>query len=646
MPAEPPVKSPTPRPRPGRSGEHTLSISVDQGILSLARSLDVTSLWRWAWLSILVGVLVGLAACAFYFTLEWLRATLLFGVAGFRPPLPGGEAVLAASLAEAAPSRPWLLAILPGLGGLGAGLLAWRFAADAAGHGTDAMIDAYHNKQGKIPIRVPVVKLVASIFTLGTGGSAGREGPISQIGAGVGSSLGSWLGLSERERRLLLLAGASAGISALFRTPLGASLWALEVLYREDFESEALFPCLTASVTAYSLFISIFGPGQLFTTESEYGFRPLQLGLYGLMALLLAGFGLVWIKIFYGAERHLFAPLPVPRWLKPALGGLGLGALALLIPASLGIGYGWVQDALRPLGDPERLLPEGLRGAAVLAGIALAKMVATALTVSSGGSGGVFAPSIVIGGLLGGAFGMAANALIPELAPQPGAFVLVGMATFYGGVGHVPLSALVIVCELAGSYDLLVPLMLGVMITYLLLRRFSLYEKQVRTLRDSPVHADKFTIDVLEDLRVADVAEKTPARTVRQDLSLRDFLRHVSDTAEWFFAVVDPSGRPVGMLSLADVRAVIADDSALDVLLVGDAMLPLYSVAPAASLRTAIAVFAASGQDRLPVIDPQNPSQIVGLLGQRAVLAAYNTELLRRRLGVVDSIRFRSPPAS
>jgi len=626
---------PIPPRRPSTSFpiELTGSISIDKSILTLARGLDVTSLWRWARLSLLVGGVVGLAACGFYWLLEWFEALVLYGLAGFHPPLPGGEAHVAAGFDLAATPRLWLLAILPALGGLAAGLLAWRFAPEASGHGTDSMIDAYHNRGAVIPLRVPIIKALASIFTIGTGGSAGREGPMSQIGAGFGSTLARWLDLSERERRLLLLAGASAGVSALFRTPLGAALWALEVLYREDFESEGLFPCLVASVTSYSIFISIFGTSHLFTTEASYIFRPAQLPLVALMALLLAAFGLVWIKVFYASERKLFARLDAPRWLKPALGGLALGGLGLLIPQCLGIGYGWVQDALRPVGDAARLLPDGWRGAGLLFGIALAKMLATSLTVGSGGSGGVFAPSIVIGGLLGGAFGMAAHQLLPNVVPQPGAFALIGMAAFYGGVGHVPLSALVIVCELAGSYDLLVPLMLAVMVTYLMLRRSSLYEKQVKSPRQSPVHRDEFTVDVLEHLRVADVYDKTQGvHPVHADMRLSDFLDHVHHTAEYFFPVIDRGGGLVGVVSLADVRGVIGDDSALEMLLVGDAMLPVHTVAPSSSLRTAIATFAASGQERLPVVDPTQPSQVLGTLAQQAVLGAYNTELLRRRV--------------
>lgn len=618
-----------------RPADPTSQLSVTQtGLLTLTRGLDVISLWRWARLSILVGVVVGLAACAFYYALEWTQALFLYGLAGFNPPLPGGESSPIAPGVRVDAPRTWLLVALPAIGGLLAGLISHFFAPEASGHGTDAMIDAYHNRLARIRPRVPLVKALASVFTIGTGGSAGREGPISQIGAGFGSYLAQILKLSDRERRLLLLAGAAGGISALFRTPLGAALWSLEVLYREDFESEGLFPCLVSSVTAYSIFIAIFGHGHLFTTELEYVFRPAQLPFYAVMAVGLAALGLVWIKVFYATERNVFGPLRAPRWLKPAIGGLALGLLALAIPHCLGIGYGWVQDALRPASEDGKLLPDGWRGAGMLMGIGMAKILATSLTVGSGGSGGVFAPSIVLGGLFGGAFGLAAHELAPGIVPQPGAFVLVGMGAFYGGVGHVPLSALVIVCELAGSYDLLVPLMFACMITYLLLRRYSLYEKQVKNPQASPAHVGDFTVDVLEDLKVQDVYSRGQGtQPVRSDLRLRDFLEHVSATAEWFFPVVDRAGKLVGVVSLAEVRAVISDPGALDVVLVGDAMAPLHTVSPSASLRAAMTIFIQTGASQLPVVHASEPDKVLGLLSQQDLIAAYNAEILRRKVG-------------
>jgi chloride channel protein, CIC family len=635
-------KPPPPR-SPTLSGQWSASAT---GLEAFTRGLELTSLWRWAWLSILVGAVVGFAACAFYLALEWVQAMVLYGAAGFDPPLPGGENALAPGTGRLA--QGWtgriLLAILPALGGLFAGLIAWKYAPEASGHGTDSMIDAFHRGRSRIRPRVPVVKAICSIFTIGTGGSAGREGPISQIGAGFGSYVAELLHLTERERRLLLLAGAAGGISALFRTPLGAALWALEVLYREDFETEGLFPCLVSSVTAYSIFTTLFGQGHLFATELAYVFKPAQLPLYGLMAVFLSALGLLWIKMFYGIERRVFRPMRMPRWLKPVMGGLGLGLVGLALPHVLGIGYGWVQDALNHRQGAVSIIPGGWTGAGFFLGIGVAKMLATSLTVGSGGSGGVFAPSIVIGGLLGGAFGLAAHQLLPGVVPQPGAFVLVGMGCFYGGVGHVPLSSLVIVCELAGSYDLLVPLMLAVMTSYLLLRRFTLYEKQVANQLQSPAHFGDFTVDVLEDLRVADAFDRTQGtRTVRSDMRLRDFLAHVSQTGEWIFPVVDLAGALRGVVSLADVRGVIADSDALDVVVVGDAMQPLKTVHPEASLRTALAVFMQTGYAHLPVVNPIEPEKVMGFLAQQDLIRAYNAEILRRRVGVDVSRAFKVP---
>jgi CIC family chloride channel protein len=621
--------------------------SPSTGIDTFTRGLELTSLWRWAWLSILVGAVVGLVACVFYLSLEWVQGMFLYGAAGFDPPQPGGEKAIApgtGKLAEGWTGRI-LLALLPAAGGLLSGLIAYRFAPEASGHGTDNMIDTFHRGRSRIHPRVPIVKAICSVFTIGTGGSAGREGPISQIGAGFGSWVSEILGLTERERRLLLLAGAAGGISALFRTPLGASLWALEVLYREDFETEGLFPCLVSSVTAYSIFTTLFGQGHLFATEAQYTFHPGQLPLYFLMAVLLAALGLLWIKIFYGTERRLFRPLKLPVWAKPVVGGLMLGALGLALPHVLGIGYGWVQDALnhRP-GTAHTIIPYGWAGAGFFFGIGMAKMLATSFTVGSGGSGGVFAPSIVIGGLLGGAFGLAAHQLLPNVAPQPGAFVLVGMGCFYGGVGHVPLSSLVIVCELAGSYDLLVPLMLAVMTSYLLLRRFTLYEKQVKTQLQSPAHFGDFTVDVLEDLRVGDAFDRNAGQhTVRTDMRLRDFLAHVTKTGDWIFPVVDADGALKGVVSLADVRGVIADTDALDVVVVGDAMLALRTIHPEASLRTALALFMQTGYPHLPVVNPIEPNKVLGFLAQQDLIRAYNAEILRRRVGVNVSQTFKVP---
>jgi CIC family chloride channel protein len=601
------------------------------GFTALTGGIEFMSLWRWTRLSVLVGLVTGLAAAGVFWVLEWGESLLVERIELFSDPGTGG---LSNRLLSSGTPWQWLLLVgVPALGGLVAGLISWRFAPETMGAGVDQVIDAYHNHAGRIRRRVPIVKLVATLFTLGSGGSSGREGPMAHIGAGFGSYLADRLGLSARERRLLLLAGAAGGVSALFRAPLGAALWSLEVLYRKDFESEGLFPCLVSSVTAYSVFTTIYEQGSLFHVSVSYHFQPAQLLFYGLMAVACAPFGVLWIALAHATQHRFWEPLRVPTWLKPALGGLALGVMCLFVPWVFSTGYAWMQDSLRPLHDPARQLPGGYHGFGVLLGLAVAKMLATTLTVCSGGSGGKFAPSLFIGGFIGGAFGLLFHELAPTVVTQPTAFVLVGMGAFYAGIARVPIATIILVSELFGSYELLVPLMFSQMITMLLLGRHSLYEKQVEDARHSPAHAAEFTIDVLKDLAVADhYTRGRAAETIPDSMNLKDFLEHVSATADSFFVVRDARGQLAGIVSLSNVRAVVSEGDFLSFMLVTDAMWPFKSVSPHDDLRAALAIFLDSRYDHLPVVDPAEPDRVLGMLTQQQIFAAYNAELLRRRL--------------
>lgn len=602
-----------------------------RGIIALTHGIELVSLWRWARLSLIVGVVVGLAAALVYYVLEWGEAMLLYRLGGHeQPPFGAGEHLF--SHGDRDPVW-WILLLLPAVGGLCAGLVIWRFGPEARGSGVGHVIDAYHNRHGYIRPRVPVVKLIATLFTLGTGGSGGREGPIAHIGAGVGSFVGSKLGLGVRERRLLLLAGAAGGLSALFRAPLGAALWSLEILYRNDFESDGLFPCLISSVTAYSVFTTIFDQGSLFHVPVSFEFQPAQLVFYALMGLACAPFAILWIKLPSYAHG-LWQRIKVPSYLLPAIGGLCVGAMGLVLPWVFASGYGWMQDSLRPIDDPLRQLPIGYKGFGLLLGVAVAKMLATIFTVSSGGSGGTFAPTLFIGGFIGGAFGLLFHELVPTVVPQPGAFVLVGMGAFYAGVSRVPIATIILISELFGSYDLLVPLMFTEMIAVLLLRRHSLHNEQVETALESPAHVADFTVDVLESLRVAD--HYTPGRasqTIPASMNVRAFLQHVSATADSFFVVHNAERELVGIVSLSNVRSVVTEQEHLDIVLVNDAMWPFKSLTPDMDLRSALTMFLSSGYDHLPVVDPGQPGRVLGMLSQQQIFQAYNAEILRRQLG-------------
>ena len=390
-------------------------------------------------LSLVVGVIAGIGAIVFFAACQIVFRFSLDGVAGYHPHSPGGEPSLFGESAGAL--RPWLLLIVPTVGGILSGFLVYTLAPEAEGHGTDAAIDAYHHHQGQIRPRVPLVKIVASALTLGTGGSGGREGPIAQIGAGFGSFLGGLLRLRPAERRILMAAGMGAGVAAIFRAPLAGAIFAAEVLYRSpDFESEVIIPAGLASVIAYCTFGLAFGWAPLFSLPPELLSilifnQPLHLVSYTFLALFLVVLAMFYTRSFY-ALTHVFHRLTLRRHFRPAVGAFLTGALGLALYYLLGretqvlsvlsFGYGALQDAMTvaPVAGGSLFL------ALVLLAVAVGKILTTGLTIGSGGSGGVFGPSMVIGGCAGGALGIFLHWLWPALVPHPACFVIVGMAGF------------------------------------------------------------------------------------------------------------------------------------------------------------------------------------------------------------------------
>jgi CIC family chloride channel protein len=576
-----------------------------------------------------VGVAAGVAGAVLFGGLELFQRVLLEGVAGYTPLRADGETITAS--VEAQQFHPWILAFLPALGGLACGLLA-RLAPEIAGGGGDAMIDAFHQHGGRIRPRVIGLKALAAMFTLGSGGSGGREGPTMQIGGALGSLVAKLLRVSARERRILLVAGVAAGISAVFRTPLGAALLAVEVLYKDGFESDALIPSVLASVVSYSVIISIFGQSTLFARVPRFPFHPQQLPLYGLLALLIAGLSAGFLAI-YRRVRAAFQASRLPRWARPAFGGLLLGAFAVPLIVLLGDhihqpgqglgllggGYGAVQMAIAG----SEWLPEGWTAVAILAALAVAKVFAASLTIGSGGAAGDFAPSLAMGGLFGGAFGRAAQLLLHDPSIQPGAFALVGMGAFYGGIAHVPLAALVLVCELAGNYDLLVPLMLTQGIAFVALRKRALYEAQVSTLRESPVHRDTLMLSVLQTLRVSDVVRVGAAPVCFAPATpLPDMLEQAGlANDQELFPVVSTEGRLVGLVTSATLRVAMAqrDDSAW--VLAADLMQTPVSVQGGDDLRTTGERMLSSGLRELPIVTQEGA--IVGLITESALAGVY-----------------------
>ncbi len=512
---------------------------------------------RWVLLSILIGIVAGFGAFAFYLLLQIMTDFFLGYLAGFQPTPPAGEQDVPFISLPTAPFRLWVLALMPALGGLIVGLIIYSFAPEAEGHGTDAIIDAFHNKKGVIRKRVPLIKAIASAITIGSGGSAGREGPIAQIGGGFGSFLGTKLKLGERETRMMMVCGAAAGIGAMFKAPLGSALFGTEVLYKRDFEMESLIPAIVSSVVAYAVFCSIpsIGWHPIFDTPPYTFTHPKELIFFAVLGIACTALGIFYIKVFY-ATRAFFKRLAIPNHLKPAIGGALVGIFVLVIgyfepqalDGILGMGYGTVQTAI----DMELPLPELIE---LMIIVAIAKIFTTSFTIGSGGSGGVFAPSLVIGAMLGGLFGGISHFFFPEIITETtmSAFVVVGMAAFFAGAAKVPIAAILMISEMAGSYSLLVPLMLTSVVAYALSGGWTIYEKQVKTRKESPAHRREFMVDLLEGIRVKD-AYIEDVQTISADTTVKEALYFVDRTGHIAYPVVDKEGRMVGITSLMDLE--------------------------------------------------------------------------------------------
>jgi CIC family chloride channel protein len=486
--------------RPGRA-TRTDSLPI---ILEQNRRLHMnaeTTRFRIAWnehrllfYSALIGIAGGVGAQIFVRLSDLSQRLFLTGFAGYQPPQPGTlnpQPVVG-------PWGLWLIPVATTLGGLLSGILVYTFAPEAEGHGTDAAVEAFHFKGGKVRPVVPLIKASSSAITIGSGGAAGREGPTAQISVGVGSMLAGLLRLPDEDRRILVLAGIAAGLAAIFRSPLGMAIFSVEILYAGmAFETEALIYTVIASVVAYAVNGVFVGWSPIFLfPESVHFTRPIALVGYALLGIVAGIIGAFEPPIFYGI-RDLFRSLKIPDQLKPAIGGLLMGLLGVFIPEIISTGYGWVQNAMTG----------GYIGWSLIF-LALAKIVAMSLTISSGGSGGVFGPNVYIGGMVGAWVAFVTDRLIPGAGFNPAAFAVVGMAAVFAGTARVPIATLIMVAEMTGGYGLIVPSMLATTIAFVVQRTVSLgfkyprlYEAQVELRSDSPTHLEpmlKATFAVLE----------------------------------------------------------------------------------------------------------------------------------------------------
>ena len=597
------MSAPSPPAAPPETSLGAVARWIRRPDLSGARSL-----YRWALIGITVGVIAGLVAIAFFVALTYATHTFLGELIGLNLPVSGAPPTGAYSWSTD-PARFFLLPALMVVGGLATGLLIWKGAPEIEGHGTDQAIRAFHRGRGAVRYRVPPLKFLASVLTIGTGGSGGREGPTAQIGSGISTFVARPLGLSTQERRVALMAGVGAGIGAIFKAPFGAALLSSEVLYLSDFEPEVIMPSIIASVISYSIFGAYDGFGPEFATPGV-GWTPTELPIFALLGAIAGLLGILYVVTFT-RTRELFHRPGIPGWLRPGIGvaiagGMFVG-LYYLLPqenhllavGGIGIGYGIVQW----------FLYQGHLGLVVLvliAALIFVKIVATSLTIGSGGSAGLFGPAIVIGAVVGFTTVSFVDLAAPSLA-SPGdvtAFTIIGMMAFFGSVSKAPIATILMVVEMTGSETLLVPAMVTIFIGYYVAGRYHLYSEQVENRLASPAHTAEYFAEFLRRMPVSSALEKDVPSVAAS-----------ATVAEAAFAL---SRSPYPVLPVRDGPRLVGEVRLAD----------LLDVAPAARSTTALA---SAMEETFPTVSTDgNLLEAVGLMDQEGVDALLVTSAADR----------------
>ncbi|RLE63070.1 MAG: chloride channel protein [Thermoprotei archaeon] len=570
-------------------------------VLKISRSL----LWleRWSIYGLLIGLIGGISAVIFSLLVSAVESLLILQVVG--------DIATRSTIS----TIHCLIPLVVALGGLISGIIVYTFAPEAEGHGTDAVISSVHLLWGKIRRRVPIVKIISSAITIGTGGSAGKEGPIAQVGAGFGSWLADTLNLNDEDRRTMVLCGVAAGIAAIFRAPLGAAIFAIEVLYRRDMEIPALVPTVISSIVAYSVFVSFMGSTRVFHVPTYEIPSLYTLCFYALLGVILGVLALVYVKVFYSMRDSIFRRLPGPKILAPTLGGLSTGLLALLYPQILGPGYEWIQHAI--LGDLDPYL---------MIILAFTKILATSFTIASGGSGGVFAPSLFIGAMMSGALGRLLHTVFPKIDPT--SFTVVGMAAFFAGAAKVPLASILMVAEMSGSYELLVPAIIASVISYTISGKSTIYESQVRSRIESLSHLSEVSLSILRSIRVGDIMTRNVTVISPKDRAI-DVLKLSRENGHSGHPVV-LNGKLVGIVTHRDIMKI--DPSKLDRILVEEIMTRnLVTTTPEETLDVVIDKMYRHGVGRLLVVDPECPQKLIGIVTEKDIIRTYE-ELIHEYL--------------
>jgi CIC family chloride channel protein len=575
--------------------EETADTRLQKIIKSLTSSEVVTGLG----LSVLIGVVSGLGAVAFRWLINNFQ-TLFFD---------GGGTILSFM-------GDWYIILIPAAGGLLVGPIVYFLAREAKGHGVPEVMEAVAMKGGRIRPRVAIIKSLASALCIGSGGSVGREGPIVQIGASAGSTVAQWFKLPEESVITMVACGAAGGISATFNAPIAGVLFAMEVILGRVVTHRLSYVVISSVIADYVAH-GFLGTARAFIVPEFRISSPWEIGFYAILGILAALTGVFFTKILYWSE-DIFDKIKFPEYLKPVVGGLLIGVIGLYSKDLFGVGYEGIQSALSgQLALNVLLLLFGL------------KIAATSITIGSGGSGGVFAPSLFLGAMLGTAFGTIVNSFFPDIAASPAAYGVVAMAAVFSGAARAPFSAILIIFEMTGAYSIILPVMISVGVSTVLARHLS--RESIYTLKLIRRGVDIGREDVSDVMRMikAKEAMTTDFQTVPSTMKVKELMNLFQKTGSHGFPVVDDKDSLFGMVTITDVeRHLGEEENGLTVAEI--ATRSPYVAYPEQSLER---ILGATDDEygRIPVVSENDGYHIIGLLDRQDIIKAYRRTLRKMK---------------
>jgi CIC family chloride channel protein len=526
----------------------------------------------------------------------------------------------------------WLIPLIPMAGGLLVGPIVYLYSTEAKGHGVPEVMQAVALQSGVIRPRVAMAKAVASAICIGSGGSAGREGPIVQIGAAVGSTIGQLFKLSGDRVKILVGCGAAAGISAVFNAPIAGVIFALEIILG-DFTIRTFSPVILSSVLSSVVSRALLRDQPAFIVPAYELVSAWEIPLYILLGGLAGIVSMLFTKTLYMTEDLFDNKIKIPGFLKPALGGLILGFSGLV---AIKLNYAGFAHLSAPanFADGYESIGSVLGGAGVwytLLALIVLKMLATDLTLGSGNSGGIFAPSLFMGAMAGSLFGFVVHSLFPGFTAHPGAYALVGMAAVVAGTTHATITSILIVFEMTKDYRIMLALMVACVFSTLVARRFlkpSIYT--MKLVRRGIRLSGGRDVTLLQDIKVRDVMLRE-FKTIPMHTSLHDLLHHLEESTETTLPVITPDGRLYGMISFQDLRTILTKHEIDSLVIASDvATREIVSVTEDDNLNQALEKFAMRDLDLLPVVDRDDQSRLRGVLHKSYLLSYYNKRLMER----------------